>query len=171
MRFLAHYPCGNGRKKPHGKHGGWGLVAVQGSLPAAGDPGDTGHSAGAAPVSRGRKSSPSTSLSSLRDQDGLPTPIQVCIPLRVRISHGRNGAERHGSSSWTGCASPGRIWRSFAGINETLVCPIRTLGSSLLLPAWGNRVAGKPWGGCEPHLASPAVGQGFFGGSKDLMSF
>ncbi|NXM92893.1 HNF1B factor, partial [Sylvia borin] len=44
---------------------------------AALPPPDTGHRAGAAPMSRGRKSIPSTSLSSLRDQDGLPMPIQI----------------------------------------------------------------------------------------------
>lgn len=79
LRFLDHYPCENGRKKLHSERGAWGLVAVQGSLPASGDPGDMGHSAGAAPVTRGRKSIPSTSLSSLRDQDGFSVPIQVCV--------------------------------------------------------------------------------------------
>lgn len=81
LRFLDHYPCGDGRKKLHSERGAWGLVAVQGSLPASGDPGDTGHSAGAAPVTRGRKSIPCTSLSSLRDQDGFSVPIQVCVNL------------------------------------------------------------------------------------------
>lgn len=41
LRFLDHYPCGDGRKKLHSKRGGRGLVAVRGSLTAGDDPGDT----------------------------------------------------------------------------------------------------------------------------------
>lgn len=86
----------------------------------------------------------------------------------VCISHGRDRAERHGSGSWTGCAAPWRIWRSFAGLNGTLVCPIRTVGSSLLLPAWGNSLARVD---VSLHPTSSRVGQGCFGGSEELVSF
>lgn len=87
----------------------------------------------------------------------------VCPTACVYLPWG-NRAERKGSSSPTGCASPWSVWRSLAGIDGTLVCPTRTLGSSLLLPPWGNSLAVITQCWCEPPSRQPCGGTGLFWG-------